>query len=253
MRFIAVLGLYGEQMRAKNGGLALQNDRHPAAFGSLISRIVGAWPAPTTIVLAAIVTMGCTSAPPASSSPAITAGPGLPTTPPSATLSAASPEPSPTVEPTGFAFPETDVQAYYESIGYACSVPRPSTKADGYNVVTCQLIDSAGRTRVIGLVTDGTGELGNGFAAVWAAAGVTYLDPADAIDPLAAFLGTMLGERRGGDAADWLRVHLGAKDDRTMIDAITIATYTGQGDDPSELYVELANPAYLEASPPPSP
>jgi hypothetical protein len=38
-----------------------------------------------------------------------------------------------------------------------------------------------------------------------------------------------------------------------MVDAITIATYTGPGDDPSELYVELANPAYLEASRRPAP
>lgn len=231
----------------------MQNDRQPGAFGSLISGIADAWPVHAAIVLAAVVTMSCTSAPPASSLPVVTAGPGTRTTLPSATLSGTLPEPSPTVEPTGFAFPETDVQAYYESIGYMCSVPKPSTKATGYHVVTCQLIDPAGRTRVVGLVTDSVGELGNGFAAVWGAAGATYLDPMDAIDPLAAFLGAMLGERRGGDAAEWLRVHLGATDDRTMIDAITIATYTGAGDDPSELYVELANLAYLEASPPPSP
>jgi hypothetical protein len=146
-----------------------------------------------------------------------------------------------------------DVAAYYQSIGYTCGTSTPSTQAVGYSVVTCQLVDASGRTRVVGLVTDPAGELGNAYAAVWGRSDETYLDPADALDPLAAFLGTMLGETRGGNAAVWLKEHLGATFERTTVDAITVATYTGPNDDPSELYVEVANAAYLAASPPPSP
>ena len=114
------------------------------------------------------------------------------------------------------------------------------------------LVDGAGRTQAVGLVTDAAGRLGNAFASVTARAGETYLDPDDALDPLAAFLGAMLGETRGGDAAVWLKEHLGAAFERTTSGSLTIATYTERGDDPSVLFVEVADPAYLGASPAPS-
>jgi hypothetical protein len=160
---------------------------------------------------------------------------------------------APTPDPTGFAFEAVDVEAYYRSLGYVCADPKPSSQAAGYTLVTCQLVDAASRTRVVGFVTDPARELGNAYAAVWGRTDEIYLDPADALDPLARFLGTMLGETRGGNAAVWLKEHLGATFERTMVDAITVATYTGPNDDPSELYVEVANAAYLAASPLPSP
>jgi hypothetical protein len=177
----------------------------------------------------------------------LTAGPGV--TPGSTRAGSQAPR---TPEPTGFVFDAADVADYYRSIGYACDPQRPSTVAAGYFVVTCVLVDGAGRTRAIGLVTDASGRLGNAFASVTARAGENYLDPDDALEPLAAFLGTMLGETRGGDAAGWLKEHLGAVFDRTSSGALTVATYTDRGDDPSVLFVEVADQAYLRASPAPS-
>ena len=157
-----------------------------------------------------------------------------------------------TPEPSGFFFAPADVVDYYRSIGYACEPQRPSTVAAGYNVVTCSLVDGAGRTRAMGLVTDPSGRLGNAFASVSSRAGEDYLDPDDALEPLAAFLGAMLGETRGGDAAVWLKEHLGAVFERTTVGSLTVATYTERNDDPSVLFVELADQAYLKASPAPS-
>jgi hypothetical protein len=157
-----------------------------------------------------------------------------------------------TPEPSGFFFDPADVADYYRSIGYTCAPPVPSTVAAGYSVVTCVHVDPAGRSRAVGLVTDGAGRLGNAFASVSAREGETYLDPDDALDPLAAFLGTMLGETRGGEAAVWLKEHLGAVFERTTSGSLTIATYTERGDDPSVLFVEVADEAYLRASPAPS-
>jgi hypothetical protein len=215
------------------------NDGTRRSFGSLRLIIAG---------LALLAIAGCSTA--SGPSGSVTSPAGTTQGVPGSTAATSS---APTPDPTGFAFEAVDVEAYYQSIGYACSDPTPSAVAAGYRLVTCQLLDSAGRTRVVGLVTDAAGELGNAYAAVWGRSAETYLDPNDALDPLAAFLGTMLGETRGGDAAEWLKEHLGATFERTMVDAITVATYTGANDDPSELYVEVANAAYLAASPPPSP
>jgi hypothetical protein len=163
-----------------------------------------------------------------------------------------SPDGTAIPEPSGFAFEAADVIAYYQSIGYACAAPRPSTQAVGYFVVTCQLQDDAGRTRAVGIVTDSAGALGNGYATVQAATGQGYLSPDDALDPLAAFLGTMLGAERGAEAAIWMKAHLGESYATSTLGEITVATYTGTGDDPSQLFVEVADRAYVNASPAPS-
>jgi len=192
------------------------------------------------LLLVCLVVTGCggiaITGPAASAGSSAAAGSGGPRTP----------------EPTGFVFPAADVADYYRSIGYACDPQRPSTVAAGYAVVTCTFVDGAGRTRAIGLVTDASGRLGNAFASVSARAGEDYLDPEDALEPLAAFLGTMLGETRGGEAAVWLKEHLGAVFERTRSGALTVATYTDRGDDPGVLFVEVADEAYLRASPAPS-
>jgi hypothetical protein len=199
--------------------------------------------------LAAVV-LGCTTATPSSGpSAATTAAPSAPpaTVAPTVAETAAPPSPA----GTGFAFAAPDVVAYYQSIGYACDPPVPSTLAAAYTVTACQLVDDAGRTRVVGIVTDAAGTLGNGYAGVSGAEGEAYLDPEAALGPLSAFLGAMLGAERGGEAAVWLRQHLGEAYAEATFGTITVATYTGADDDPAQLYVELADPAYLEASPAP--
>jgi hypothetical protein len=203
----------------------------------------------TFVCVLALLVLGCTPAPVTTNTPQVTqpptAAPTIAPTPVVETLPA-------TPTPTGFVFEAVDVIAYYQSIGYGCDPAKPSDQAMGYTVTVCRLLDSAGRTRVIGIVTDATGALGNAYAGVWGTATETYLDPKDALDPLAAFLGTMLGAERGAEVAIWMKEHLGEAFATSTSGTITIATYTGAGDDPSELYVEVADPAYLAASPAPS-
>ena len=200
------------------------------------------------LVAALALLTGCSTAPvttgaPVKSAPATTTAPS---TTPAETTETTTPAPS-----GGFAFPSADVVAYYESLGYLCAEAHSSSQAFGWTVRACQLTDDAGRTLVVGIVTDSAGNLGNGYAGVWAAAGETYLDPDIALDPLAAFLGTMLGEQPGADAAVWLKEHLGMAYEQTAAGELTVATYTGTDDDPTQLYVEVANQAYLDASPVP--
>lgn len=207
------------------------------------------------VVAAALLLTACGSTVVSSSPPA---SPSAPTTSPSPTeaLPSASEPPasaSPTPNTTGFAFAAEDIAAYYETQGFACSGPQPSSAAAGYTVRTCQTIDDAGRTRVIGLVTDPDGGLANGFASVNGTDTETILAPIDALDPLAGFLGTMLGEEQGTSLLTWLASHLGDTYAETTSGPIKVATYTESEDDHSTLYVEVANQAYLDASPAASP
>jgi hypothetical protein len=187
-----------------------------------------------------------------------TASPSLTTAslPPTSALPSPSEAPgsqSPTVNSTGFAFAAEDIAAYYETQGYVCSAPQPSTTAAGYTVRSCQTTDDAGRTRIIGLVTDPEGRLANGFAIVKGTEAETILAPIDALDPLAGFLGAMLGEEQGAALLTWLASHLGDTYAETTSGPIKVATYTESEDDHSTLYVEVANQAYLDASPAASP
>lgn len=186
--------------------------------------------------------------------PSLTASPS-PTLAPASPLQAL-PSPSqppasvtPTGSPTGFAFAAEDIAAYYESQGYTCVAPQPSATAAGFAVRTCEATDGAGRTRVIGLVTDPNGGLANGFASVKGKDTETFLAPIDALDPLAGFLGATLGEEQGAALLIWLASHLGDTYAETISGPITVATYTASEDDHSTLYVEVANRAYLDAPP----
>jgi hypothetical protein len=213
-------------------------------------------PSPASLAVAAAVLLAACGSTVVSPSPS--ASPSAPTTSPSPTeaLPSASGPPasaSPTPNTTGFAFAAEDIAAYYETQGYVCSAPQPSTAAAGYTVRTCQTIDDAGRTRVIGLVTDPDGGLANGFASVKGTDAETILAPIDALDPLAGFLGAMLGEEQGASLLSWLASHLGDTYAETTGGPIKVATYTESEDDHSTLYVEVANQAYLDASPAPSP
>jgi hypothetical protein len=152
-----------------------------------------------------------------------------------------------TPNPVGFAFAADDVLAYYESAGYACTGSSPSTEASGYTVRTCSLVDPAGRTRTVGLVTDPNGALGNAFASVEPAEGEELVEPVDALDPLSGFLGAMLGSERGGALVEWLAGHAGDAYAETSDGGLRIATYTPAEDDLSAIYVELADQAYLDA------
>lgn len=98
-------------------------------------------------------------------------------------------------------------------------------------------------------MTDPDGDLAGGFASVKGKAGETMLAPIDALDPLAGFLGAMLGEDRGAALLTWLASHLGDTRAETASGPITVATHAESEADHSTLYVEVANAAYLRAAP----
>ena len=83
------------------------------------------------------------------------------------------------------------------------------------------------------------------------AAGETFLDPTIALEPLAGFLGAMLGEVRGTELVPWLAGHLGDEYAETMAADLHVATYTQPVGGVAVLVVEVANDAYLN-SPRPS-
>ena len=200
------------------------------------------------LLLAACAPSSVTPNPSASPAPTLAgASPAVPSLsqPPASAI--------PTANTTGFAFAAEDIAAYYETQGYTCAASQPSTKAAGYTVRTCQEIDPAGRTRVIGLVTDPGGGLANGFASLKGKATETILAPVDALDPLSGFLGATLGEEQGGALLTWLASHLGDTYAETTSGPLKVATYTESADDHSTLYVEVANQAYLGAPPAASP
>ena len=118
---------------------------------------------------------------------------------------------------------------------------------------TCQQTDDAGRTQTIGLVTDPAGGLANGFASVTGTDTETILAPINALDPLAGFLGAVLGEDQGAALLTWLASHLGDTYAETTSGPLRVATYTGSDEDHSTLYVEVANRSYLDAAPGESP
>jgi hypothetical protein len=133
-----------------------------------------------------------------------------------------------------------------ESQCYACGAWQPSTRAVGFFLRACENIDDARRTRGIGVVTDPSGGLVNAFASVQGKDAETFLAPVDAPDPMAGFLGAMLGEDQGSALLPWLAGHLGDAYAETTIGGIRVA-YTASADDHSRLYVEVANHAYIDA------
>jgi hypothetical protein len=178
---------------------------------------------------------------------------GAPTAPPpSANPSSAEPtgSASPTAASSGLAFAAEDIVAYHESQGYACTAQQPSTKAVGFLFRGCRKVDEAGRARIIDVVTDPDGRLADGIASVQGKEGEAFLAPTDALEPLAGFLGAMLGEGQGSTLLMWLAGHLGDGYAETTIGAIRVATYTDSKDDPSKLYVEVATQTYLDAPAP---
>lgn len=215
--------------------------RHQLAVALLASAMVlvaGCAPSPVPTQAPGAAT------PDATTTPSAAVPPTAPTLPPS-TVSPSSPEVTP--NSVGFAFAAEDVLAYYGSVGYACSDASPSTEAATYTVRSCELVDEAGRTLTVGVVTEPGGATGNAFASVQAVKGEDVLDPVDALDALSGFLGAMLGSDRGGVQVEWLAGHLGDTYAETADGGLRIATYTASEGDHSTLFVELANQAYLDA------
>lgn len=99
-------------------------------------------------------------------------------------------------------------------------------------------------------MTDPDGRIGDGFASVTALPGADLLEPTDTLDLLSGFLGAMLGEGPATDLLPWLAGHLGDTYAETTFGGGTIATYTESADDPTRIYVEVANPSYVSAPPP---
>lgn len=145
----------------------------------------------------------------------------------------------------GFPFTADAITGYYETQGYACAAAAPSTKAAGYSFRTCQKVDDAGRTHVVGVVTDPAGELADGWASVRGSASEPVLAPSDALDPLAGFLGAMLGQDTGTSLLPWLAGHLGDAYAETASGTIRIAVYTPSATDHLTIYVEAAAATYL--------
>jgi hypothetical protein len=208
-----------------------------------------------SILISAVAACGSSAAPSAPNGPSSGASAALPTrvvqpTPPSTgALASAGPSASPFADVL-FAFPAESVVGFYQGEGLTCAPPAPSTKAAGWTVTACQGVDPAGRPIAVGVVTDPSGRLGNGFASVTALPEADLLEPTDAVDMLSGFLGAMLGDAAATDLLPWLAGHLGDTYAATTFGGGTIATYTESADDPTRIYVEVAGPAYLAAPAP---
>ena len=182
---------------------------------------------------------------------------------PAATGTGASSQPSPAAPPsvgpaspgaspggvtgsgaTGFPFDADAITGYYATQGYACAPAAPSTKAAGYEVRTCSEVDAAGRTHVVGVVTDPARTLADGWASLHGTASETVLAPSDALEPLGGFLGATLGPDAGAALLPWLAGHLGDAHAETTSDSTRVAVYTASATDHTTIVVEVAGPAF---------
>ena len=156
----------------------------------------------------------------------------------------------PTPAPSGFGFSVEAVIAYYQGQGFTCDQIQPSATASGYFFQGCQMTDADGRTLALGLVTDPSGDLADGYASVKGRADEPILEPTAALDHLSGFLGAMLGEARGTSLLEWLAGHLGDAYAQTTIDVLVVATYAESPTDHSRLYLEIADQEYVDVPAP---
>ena len=229
-RLLAVLGLTGTLLVAGCGASAATAG--PTAPATPVPTAASATPAPT-----AAPTVAPTTAPTAASATAV------PTIAP-------SDSPDATMDPAlgGFAFPTSDVLAYYTSIGFTCKDPAPSTQAAGYTITRCVKADATkGNTTIVALVADPGGVTGDAFIGVVGSDGKTTPKPEDAITDLAFFLGAMLGKTNGTQASTWLATNLGAESAQTTIGDVLVGTYPGDAATGPGYYVEVANQAFMSA------
>ncbi|MDP1805383.1 MAG: hypothetical protein Q8K72_09470 [Acidimicrobiales bacterium] len=170
-----------------------------------------------------------------------------PTPKPTAAL-AATPEATNSAANGGFAFPADQVLGYYESVGFTCEDPIASNQVTGYTVFRCLKADDAtGFTTLVALVVDENGVTGDSFAGVLGTDGKTSPTPEQALEPLAFFLGAMMGETEGQKAGTWLTQHLGEDMATIPVGALLVATYPGDKETGLGYYVEVANEAFLAA------
>jgi hypothetical protein len=203
------------------------------------------------VAAVAVVVLIAACAPTSSTRTAGSTEPPASLTPTGAAAASGPPSGSPAPQASGgFAFDAESILGYYGSLGYACAAAQPSTRAAGYSVRSCQLVDTNGRTRVVGIVTDPADDVADAYASVGGTSSETVLEPSVALEPLAAFLGATLGASQGEAELPWLAGHLGDAYVTTTVGDLTLATYSASADDHSKLYVELANRAYLEAPTP---
>jgi hypothetical protein len=194
----------------------------------------------------AILVAACSTAIP-SRVPSLPVGTGQPTTA-SLTTPSSPPAPSVLVSPsasiaTDFAFDPESVLGYYRSIAYVCDGPVPGP-VTGSTLRSCQLRDPDGRVRVIGFVTDPAGNIAAGFASMRGRPGEAFVDPETALEPLAGFLGAMLGEARGTELVPWLAGHLGDGYAETTSGDLAVLTYTQEAAGQTVLFVEVATDSY---------
>ena len=229
-RLLAVLGLTGTLLVAGCGASAA-----PAA------PTAPATPVPTAAPATPVPTVAPTVAP--TTAPTAAPATAAPTTAP-------SDSPDATLDPAlgGFAFPTSDVLAYYTSIGFTCKDPAPSTQAAGYTITRCVKADSTkGNTTIVALVADPGGVTGDAFVGVVGSDGKTTPKPEDAITDLAFFLGAMLGRTNGTQASTWLATNLGAESAQTTIGDVLVGTYPGDAATGPGYFVEVANQAFMSA------
>jgi hypothetical protein len=210
-----------------------------------------------TGLLVSMVLAGC-GGDPASASPAaqlptaVTPAPTptLAATPPAVATASPTAEATPAASdlpsPGSFAFDAAAVFDYYIGEGYACGDASPSSQAEGYLIRRCQL-EAGALTIIFGIVSDEDGTIGNAFMGVLGSDGVTMPSPRDAIDPLAGFLGAMLGQDIGTTTMSWLAERLGEENAETQANGLLAATYAVTDDTGAGLYVELASQAFMDA------
>ena len=206
--------------------------------------------------LALLVVVGCT--PQAGPTPGPTS-PGPTVAPPPSVSPVSSPSIAPgSIAPSSpdtiegaFAFDAESILGYYETLGYSCAPPQPSTQAAGHTVRACTLADADGRRRLVSIVTDPAGDVAQALTSIEGTAAEPILDPVVALEPFAAFLGATLGPAQGESLLPWLAMHLGDEFATTTLHDLTIATYREAPRDHSTLYLEIANQDFLE-SPTPS-
>ena len=169
------------------------------------------------------------------------ATPALTDAPPS--VASTSPTRSPRAS-AGLPFEGDAILDYYRQVGLSCGDPEPSSEADGWTVRECRGRDDAGRELLVGLATDSSGALGDGYARVKGQKGETVIGPEEALDHLSGFLGAMVGDARATPLLEWLASHMGDEIATTIAGDVRVATYRQPAGDTRAIWLEVGLPTY---------
>lgn len=212
--------------------------------GSMVLGACGGGGAPTAGPATATATTTPVAVTPAPTGPSPEATPSDAVT--AAPTVAATPSASDLPSPGSFAFNAAAVFDYYIGEGYTCGDASPSSQAEGYVIRRCELVNGE-LTIIFGIASEEGGTIGDAFMGVLGSDGVTMPSPRDAFDPLAGFLGAMLGTDIGTTTMSWLAEHLGEENAETQANGLRAATYAVTDETGYGLYVELASSAFMEA------